>query len=200
MKALLQLLATVCAVYVILTASAKAESVEWEFQTTVFKQLSQPGVLDALRSAKSISVQMIEYSRNARGSALVEGAFTSTSKAVVLTSEQRAILLALVSDEVEYQETRANCDCIFDPQMRVSFEAGTPIRHYDILLSGLSHGEIGAYENAKPVAIARTWTFIPRYLDLIADTFPDYEQLPRLQRHYKEIVHAFGKKKPEHDD
>jgi hypothetical protein len=185
-RILRKVLAVVWAASVVFAASADHEMVEMDFKTTVQKQLNRPGILDALRQAKSVSVQMINYAKDPRGSVIDERAIRANSKAVKLTPDQRASLLAMLSDDVEYQETLATCDCHFDPQMRVSFDASTPLQHYDILLSGMSHGEIGAYVNAKPTAYARTWTFIPRYLDLIASVFPDCAELPRLRELHKE--------------
>jgi hypothetical protein len=53
------------------------------------------------------------------------------------------------------------------------FDVGNPKKHYDIFFSGFSHGEIRVVEAKKEIAYARTWRFIPAYLDFLDQVFPD---------------------------
>ena len=147
-----------------------------KFPTSVEKQLSEKGVLSAYESADSVAVQLISTPSGQKmieGGEIVERIIQPESQFIVLTEEQKRLLGLALADSTSYLESRVYCLCIFQPQLRVVFDVGNPKQHYDIFLSGFSHGEIRVVEAKKEIAYARTWRFIPAYLEFLDQVFPD---------------------------
>ncbi|MFA5058052.1 MAG: hypothetical protein WC485_08060 [Opitutaceae bacterium] len=159
-----------------------------DFQTSVRKQLATAGVLDAYQASDSITVQLISSlaDHNATISGKIfEDIIKPESEKIVLNREQRRLLFDVLSEDTTYTESLATCLCFFEPQLRVTFDEAGSKKHYDIFLSGVSHGEIQVIQGGRQVAYARTWHFIPEYLDFLDRVFPGRE-VNKLLRLYHE--------------
>ncbi len=162
-----------------------------DFPTSVSKQLAEAGVLDAFRTAESISVQLISspLNKNATvGGRIALDIIHPESKRIEPTPKQRDLLSAVFSEDTTYLESLAACQCFFTPQLRVTFQSGEPRKHYNILLSGVSHGEIQVIEDERMVAYARTWRFIPPYLAFMDQVFPHHNITEMLHRFHDQSL------------
>ena len=160
-----------------------------EFPTSVRKQLADAGALDAFVSAESITAQLISSpsDQNAtENGKIAEDIIVPESKPIVLTPEQRRLLLAVLSEDSTYDESPASCFCFFTPQLRVTFHDSKSHRRFDLFLSGVGHGEIRAIQGGREIAYARTWHFIPQYLLFMDQLFPQHPITRMLHQRHEE--------------
>lgn len=165
------------------------EVVEMELQTSPRNQLSKPGVLAAFQSAVSISIQLISCPDNQNAiecGKIQENVLYNESEKKKLTVEERQLLLNVLSEDTTYKESIAACLCNFTPQLRIAFEDPTSKKHYDIFLSGVSHGEIQAIEDGRLIAYVTSGSFIPRYLLFMDQSFPHHSITKMLHEYDKQ--------------
>jgi hypothetical protein len=159
-----------------------------DFPTSVRKQLSAPGVLEAFEAAESITVQLISSPEDKNATEegkIAEGIIRSESNPATLTTEQRHLLSAVFSEDTTYREIRGPCFCFFTPQLRVTFDGAKSQKHYEMFLSGVSHGEIRVIEGGREIAQTRSWKFIPQYLVFMDRMFPNHT-ITRMLHEYHE--------------
>jgi hypothetical protein len=162
-----------------------------DFTTSVRRQLDDAGVLKAFESARKITVQLVWSDEEAAPrDEIAEERLQARSPVLELSATQRAFLFKALSENSDYRESMAPCLCEFQPQLRVAFLSGTPEGRYDILFSGISHGEIQAFRNKHLTAYARTNHFVPAYLFFLDAVFPNHEltkMLHEFQKTRKEV-------------
>jgi hypothetical protein len=147
-----------------------------EFTTSVKRQLEKEDILQAYSAARKVTVQLVWSDQDAAPEAEIsEERIQSRSSKLELDSTQRSLLLNALREDSDYGESIASCLCEFQPQLRVVFHSGKPEVRYDILVSGISHGEVQAFRNGHLKAYARTSHFIPALLGFLAVTFPNHE-------------------------
>jgi len=179
------------------------ELVEMEFQTSPRKQLSKPGVLAAFQSAVSIEVQLISSPDDQNAvdcGKILESVLRSESAKKTLTAEERKLLLDVLSEDTTYKESLATCGCYFTPQLRVTFEDPTSKKHYDIFISGVSHGEIQAIEAGHLLAFTTSGSFIPRYLLFMDRLYPQHSITEMLHEYDKQRMKSRANQALQHND
>ena len=179
------------------TPSGSGDVIMMEFPTSVRQQLAEPGVLRAFQSAASVSVQLISSPDNQNAiddeGKIQEGIIHLESERRMLSSEERQLLFRVLSEDTPYEESRAPCLCFFTPQLRAAFDDPRTKKHYDVFLSGVSHGEIRATEGGREVAYTRSWRFIPRYLILMDRLFPDHSITKMLHEYHQSRMKTLAK-------
>jgi hypothetical protein len=157
-----------------------------DFTTSVKRQLEESGVLKAFETSKKITVQLVWSDEEAAPHGeIAEERIQSRSATLELHSAQRALLFKALSETSDYRESIASCMCEFQPQLRVAFYSGTPEVRYDILLSGVSHGEVQAFRDKQLKAYARTSHFVAAYLNFLDAIFPEHELTTMLHQFHK---------------
>ena len=156
---------------------------EMSFNTSVRRQMAKAGILKAYRLAKEVTVQLVwSDSEAAPDGKIAEEKIQSKSEKLELSVTQKELLFKVLSVDKDYKESRAPCLCEFQPQLRIVFQSGTPEVRYDILLSGISHGEIQAFRAKEMKAYARTSNFVPVSLDFLDEMFPKHELTKMLHQ------------------
>jgi len=180
-----------------LTSCSEKEKTEivaytWEdlsFTTSVKRQLEKEGILKACKSAPKITVQLVWSDKAASDNSLiVEERIQTQSAPLDLNADQKKLLASIFDENTDYQESNASCLCIFQPQLRIIFFSKNNKTRHDILISGISHGEIQAFKNKKLMAYARCGHFIPAYLKFMDSVFPGHELTKMLHQHIETIA------------
>ena len=164
---------------------------EWftEFTTSVKRQLEKEGVLKAFYSASKITVQLVWSDKDASENGMImEERIQSKSAPLELNATHRKLLAGIFDENTDYQESNASCLCIFQPQLRIVFFSKDNKTRHDILISGISHGEIQTFKNKKLMAYARCGHFIPAYLKFMDFVFPDHELTKMLHQHIETLA------------
>jgi hypothetical protein len=171
------------------TPAGSREVIMMEFSTSVRQQLAEAGVLQAFRSAASVSIQLISSPDDQNAiddeGKIQEGIIQPESERKILSSEERRLLLDALSEDTTYEESRAPCLCFFTPQLRAVFDDPRTKKHFAVFLSGVSHGEIRATEGGREIAYTRSWRFIPRYLILMDRLFPNHRITKMLHEYHQ---------------
>jgi hypothetical protein len=171
-----------------------------DFQTSVRKQLSDPGVLKAFQSAKSVAVQLISSPDDQNVTdehGIHEDIIHAESDRIVLNAKQRDLLLETFLEDTTYEESWATCLCFFTPQLRVLFDDSATKSHLEIFLNGVSHGEIRAFRDGNEIAFTRSWRFIPRYLILMDRLFPDHSITKMLHEYHQNRMKSLANHAPD---
>jgi len=165
------------------------------FTTSVKRQLRKEGFLKAYDSATKITVQLVWSDEAASKLGLiVEERIQSKSASLKLSADHKKLLAAVINEDTNYTESDLNCDCIFQPQLRVVFFSETNETRYDILISGVLHGEIQAFRNKQKEAYARCGHFKPAYLKFLDTVFPNHELTKMLHQHNEQTDNAIADK------